>query len=148
MKVKCIANAGESLSQKTIDMDYKKDFKFSVDIGTIYNVYGMFMWGGSLDYLLSSNDGKPSWFPAELFEVIDHLSPIIWFFNFERYKNYEGSDTQRAIYGYKELVADGQHYIDLENGEPKALEIFNKRKRQIDEWQELSHGEFKRRAQW
>jgi len=139
MKVKCIFNTGEGLSQKTLDAGYKKDSKFNVEIGVEYTVYSMILWGGSLDCLLSPNDSEcPSWYPAELFKVTNHLLPFVWYFNFEEYKNYKGEIAQKAIWGYKEMVSDSDHHIALTESKPEALNVFQKRKRQIDEFEELN----------
>ena len=139
MKVKCIANTGEGLSEKGIQVGYTKDHKFAVEIGQEYIVYAMSMGDGFLDYLLLPNAAKnPSWFPAEIFEVVDHLLPIIWCFSCKNYTNYKGQESQVALWGYQELIANPDHYIDLCEYEEKALEIFFRRKEQIDEYQEIT----------
>ncbi|MFC1842696.1 hypothetical protein ACFLYU_03505 [Candidatus Dependentiae bacterium] len=138
MKVKCIANTGGSLSQKTIDAGYKKDSQLNVKIGSKYTVYSMIMRGDSLDYLIVGESLEaPSWYPAELFEVTNHLLPMTWLFTFDKYKNYKGEDSQIAIWGYKEMISDPEHYIALTEGKQKALEVFIKRKQEIDECEEL-----------
>lgn len=137
MKVRCIANTGEGLSQKTLELGYSSDFKFKIEVGEAYTVYGMFMWKSSIDYLISEKEGgNPILCPAELFEVVDNLLPIVWYFNFERYKNYKGEDSEKATWGYKELVANPEYYADLVEGKQEALDIFTKRKNQIDEYEE------------
>jgi len=143
MKVKCVANSGEDLSEQTIKLGYSKDSKFNIEIGETYNVYSMTMWKGSLDYLLCSKE-TPSWFPAELFEVTDYLLPFMWFFTFDKYKNYKGEESQMAIWGYKEMISDSEHYVALTEGKPEALEVFFERKRQIDEFEEQNQFKFRK----
>jgi len=139
MKVKCIANTGEELSQKTLNAGYEKTFTFNIKIDTEYAVYSMLMWGDTLDYLISTNtEESPSWFSAELFEVVNHLLPLVWFFTFDKYKNYKSEDSQIAIWGYREMVSDPEHHIALTEEKEEALRIFFKRKRQIDEFEESS----------
>ncbi|KKP35071.1 MAG: hypothetical protein UR26_C0009G0004 [candidate division TM6 bacterium GW2011_GWF2_32_72] len=138
MKVKCIANTIAGLSQKTIELGYSSETKFKIQVGETYTVYGMSMWKNSLDYLISEKEtNNPAWYPAELFEVIYNLLPIIWYFNFERYKNYKGEDSEKAFWGYKEMIADPEHYANLVEGKQEAIDIFNKRKRQIDEYEDM-----------
>ena len=137
MKVKCVFNTGNNLSENTLQAGYSKTTRFNLDIDKEYAVYGMSMWKGSLNYLLAEDPSTPSFYPAELFEVTDHLLPLIWFFNFEKYENYEGKESSTAVWGYKEMVLDPDHYIALLEGKLEALSIFNKRKEKIDEWQEL-----------
>jgi len=139
MKVRCIANTGKKLPNEIIKLGYEKTYKFGVEIGKTYTVYSIFFWKGSLDYLLStSNNTAPSWYPSELFEVENHLLPISWFFTYEKYKNYKGEDSQKAIWGYKEMISDSEHYIDLEEGKKDAIAIFFKRKRQLDEYEKVN----------
>jgi hypothetical protein len=138
MKIKCIANTIAGLSKKTIELGYSSTSKFNIEIGETYTVYGMSMWKNSLDYLIAENEtNNPAWYPAELFEVTFNLLPIVWYFNFERYTNYKGEDSEKAIWGYKEMIGDPEHFSDLAEGKPEAIEIFLKRKRQIDEYEEL-----------
>ena len=145
MKVKCIFNTGEGLSQKTLDMGYEKDSKFNIEIGKEYTVYSMIMWNDSLDYLIMGESSDfPTWLPSELFEVVNHLLPMIWYYTFDKYKNYKGQDSFKAVWGYKEMVSDSEHYISLEEGNREALEIFSKRKRQLDEFEELNQYSYKK----
>lgn len=136
MIVKCIANTGQALSSKFIDLGYTKDYKFSIIVGQKYAVYGMSMWKGSLEYLISEKESEnPIWCPAELFEVASHPVPIFWYFNFEKYTNYSGQTSEKAFWGYKELVEIDEHYSDLLENKPETIEIFKKRKGQIDEYE-------------
>jgi len=137
MKVKCIANTGEKLSQRTLEAGHKKDFKLNVKVGAEYIVYSMVMWRGTLDYLILGYDSKcPSWYPAELFEVINPLLPFVWYCNFDRYTNYRGEYSQVVLWGYKEMIMDPGHNIALIEETTEALDIFFKRKCQMDEFEE------------
>lgn len=139
MIVKCIANTGENLSQIMFDLGYNKDYKFDIEIGKIYVVYGASMWKGSLEYLIAEKStNTPIWCPAELFNVIHKTLSIFWHFNFEKYKNYNGHDSEKAFWGYKELVEDADHYEGLLMKNINALEIFKKRKAQYDEYEGLN----------
>lgn len=116
MKVRCIFNTGESLSRKTIEAGSLRTSEYPISIGREYVVYSMFIWKGCLKYLLvESADQSPSWYPAELFEVFDHLLSPIWYFTFEKDKN------PVAMWGYKEMIYDPKHYIDLIEYEPAAF---------------------------
>lgn len=136
MIVKCIANTGEGLSQIMLDLGYSKDYKFNVELEKIYVVYGMSMWKDSLEYLVSEiSTGDPVWCPAELFSIVHNTLSVFWHFNFERYKNYNAPDSQKAFWGYKELVEDADHYEGLLMKNLEVLEIFKKRKDQFDEYE-------------
>lgn len=134
MKVKCIANIMEDDKKCGEEI---KNIKYNIEIGKSYTIYAMIFWGGSLDYLVTSDSENPNWYPAELFEVVDHLLPLVWYFTFKKYKNYKGEDSQIAIWGYKEMIADPSHYIALTEEKQEALDIFLKRKQQIDEYEEI-----------
>ena len=122
-----------------IGAGYGKKSKFNLETGSEYTVYGMIMWGGSLDYLiLGSTSEYPSWYPMELFELTNHLLPLIWYFDFHQYKNEKGENLQKAIWGYREMISDAEHHITLTEEKPEALKVFLKRKRQIDEFEELN----------
>ena len=108
-----------------------------------YIVYAMLICKGSVKYLLAEEEDEPFWYPANIFEVVDSLLPIIWYFSFKGYDHYDSKDPDYAIYpvtviwGYKEMIFDPEHRIDLIECEPEALEIFKKRKEEIDEYEEL-----------
>jgi len=134
MRVRCVSNVE---SKKKINSDGLKTVSYDLGVGTEYVVYGMTFWGGSLDYLVLGDSGIPSLYPAELFKVVNHLVPLVCFFNFETYKNYKGENSQIATWGYREMINDSQHYIELMEGKQKAIDIFFKRKRKIDEYEDL-----------
>lgn len=146
VKVKCIANTGKDLSEKSIESGEHRGVKFDVDIGKVYVVYSMFIFRGALDYLLSEESTDvPFWYPAELFEVVDSLLSLEWHFTFIGYgENHESKKSLAAIWGYKEMIFDSKHYIDLTEREPEALDIFFKRKREMDEYEELSKFMYKK----
>jgi len=137
MKVKCVAKTGEDLSKKSIKAGKLRTTIFPLSIGKVYNVYGISTWKGRLDYLLDI----PGWYPAELFEVVDHLLPICWYFDSRKSKSLFtklfSSHARENVWSYKEMVLDPKHIIDLLEGELEAVEIFRRRKEEIDEYEEL-----------
>ncbi|OGX79262.1 MULTISPECIES: hypothetical protein [unclassified Exiguobacterium] len=124
MKVKCKEVTGVNLLPNTIKLGYSIEADFELKINDTYIVYGMSLWGGSLQYLIQVNDYNPSWFPAELFTVEKHKIPENWSFDFPLINNVN------AIWGYKELVDGSNHYDDLLEREGEALRIFEKRKKE------------------
>ena len=111
---------------------------FNIETGKKYIVYSIIMWGKTLDYLIIDEGLKnPSWYPAQLFKVTNPLLPFMWFFTFDKYKNYKGEECEKVIYGYKEMIFDSEHYISVIEEKPEALSIFFKRKKQIDEYDDL-----------
>jgi len=138
MRVRCIANTGSDLSEKSLDAGFSASSQFSIDIGGIYIVYAVNLWNGVISYLvdLSGNPPKwlsmPRWNPAELFEIVDNRIPPNWCFDFRGYrKDY----PLNAICGYPELL-DEDHYDNLLEGEEEAMFVFLKRKKEVDEFYE------------
>src|SRR3990170_5456101 len=109
MKVKCIAK------------------EFDLTVGKVYLVYGMLHGSRAIKYLISDKQYNfPNWYPAELFEVIDHSLPISWYFNFCGYDKHVN-----AIWGYKELL-NSNHFINILERKEKDLDIFFERKKEIN----------------
>lgn len=104
-----------------------------VQIGEECTVYSILLWDNKLSYLLC---GGPYWYFSEQFKIIENSIPPIWHFNFRNYKNQDGIISNMAIWGYKEMVVEQNHYIDLIERNQDSLDIFYKRKEEIDEFEE------------
>jgi len=126
LKVKCITDKGGG--------GYIKE-------GRVYVVYSMFIAEDGLHYLLSDPEGAkdlPMPHSADMFVIIDHLLPIGWYFYFiDQSLSEKRQDLLRMIWGYKEMIFIPDHYSNLIERDPKALEIFARRKEEIDEYEEL-----------
>lgn len=136
MQVRCIGNKGNNLSKKTLVSGYQINTNFSeLSIESVYVIYGISFYDDStLSYLITSkNQWQPFWYPAELFTVSDNLLPLEWYYNFLGYNS-----CISAIWGYKELALDLNHYDGIIEREKKDIEIFLKRKKEIDEFAELA----------
>lgn len=132
MKVICRANKGNALSKKALSLGNSVASEFELEIGISYIVYGICIFEDVLHYLIIGKDENfPSWYPAELFHVSDNILPIEFYFNFFGYDSEIGVS---AIWGYKELVFDKQHYINLIERESEAITVFLKRKHEIEEF--------------
>ncbi len=135
MKVECIANSGKALSLKQIAFvnspNYEREY---LEIGKIYNVYGITLSMHSLNYLIATGVAEsPTFEPVAFFKIIENNIPPMWYFNYFGDKNEVPSD---AVWGYKELVFDPRHCSDLEERKNEdAFKIFFKHKFEIDEWQ-------------
>src|SRR5579862_6518751 len=126
MNALCIFNTGSDLSAKTLDVIYSPESIFSLKINTQYTVYGMAIWAGVVHYLVLDTWIRPSWFPGELFAVIDDALPAD--FHFKLYRKYDIS----AVWGYKELLNDA-HYDGLIERQDKDLEVFFAYKNSLDQ---------------
>ena len=72
MKVKCLYNTGAGFSEYTLKhMGCSVNTRLPMNIGDVYLVYGQILSEGILEYLVKgANENLPSWYPAEIFEVI------------------------------------------------------------------------------
>lgn len=127
MRVECIANNGGALLPVTRTIGGSDETQFHIEIGKIYTVYGIATFRKALYYLSLSEVDLPTWHPAELFKVVDHRLPNNWYFESGQYL-----DSIMAILGYKELALSYSHYEALAELEPSAVELFLKRKAEID----------------
>jgi hypothetical protein len=130
MKAKCVLIIRNELhGNKWLEVDYSRGGMLS--LGNVYMIYGISLWQNSLNYLIVPKEASlPNWYPVDLFEIMDES------FYSESYFGYFGGSDDRglnAIWGYKELVKDHQHYVDLIEREPDAIRVFLKRKKEIDE---------------
>lgn len=135
MKVKCIKNSGDTFSEELLKQGYNRDSIINLEIPKEYVVYGISLFNGELDYLiLGENENLPSWYPGELFEVSNPLQPLEWYFADLKHSK---ATTLEYIWGYKELALNDTHALGLIERENKDIEIFLKRKAEIDEFEEV-----------
>lgn len=131
MKIKCIGNSGRDLSLKALEAGHFLTTEFDLKVGDVYMVYGISLWKGIIQYLtMDKQVTLPFWYPADLFVVLDNLLPMEWYYRF--FGHTENCDLT-ALWGYRELVLDENHYTALIDRESEAIRIFLKRKREIDE---------------
>jgi hypothetical protein len=129
MKVKCLFNTGEGLSEGVAVKVGSKKTGFPIKVGEVCIVYGQMIWKRELEYLIQGTfESLPSWYPAEMFEVVDSQQHFEWYFRYDRNK------TISAIWGFQELVEDEDYLYDLEEREKYAIEIFLKRKKEMEEF--------------
>lgn len=130
MKVKFL-DPGNKLPSSMLKLGYSPKVDLHLKVGEIYGVYGISIWRNVLHYLLFSTDEmSPSWLPADLFEIVDLRIPFDWYF---RYLGENAPNELKILIGYKELVAEDQHYINLIELDRGAIRIFLDRKKEIDE---------------
>jgi hypothetical protein len=132
MKVRCISVAVNELHGKNwMPVDYSKGAMLQLDV--VYTVYGVSLWKNSLNYLIVPQEATlPNWYPSELFVVTEEL------LHPETYFKYFGKDDVRglqALWSYREMVTDFNHYVDLIERDAEAIKTFLKRKSETDDLQ-------------
>ncbi len=131
MQLKWNFKTGKDLSRIYLDAFQNPETDFQLTAGEIYIVYGINIWRGSLNYLVTSMKWAdlPYWTPAELFSIIDDQLDPSWYF---RFYGYSQEQLLNAIWSYKEMVVLDTHYEDLIERSPEALNLFNHRKMEMD----------------
>lgn len=97
------------------------DFDFGLIVGKSYFVMGIILFGKDIKILVDE-EGRPSWFPIELFDMIDNKIENDWFFIVPN------SIEIKAIWGFDELCNDENYFDSLACRDEKALEIYFKKK--------------------
>jgi hypothetical protein len=130
MKVQCIHKQGMPVPDDVIALGNTQATAWDVTFGREYIVYAILLRQNVIKYLiLDTNSPWPNWSPAFLFRIVDRELPSGWFFH-----NGDPAIPVDAIWGYEELVQPGaQHFIDLIEREGDALEVFSRRRAEIEE---------------
>lgn len=130
MKIKYV-KPGENYPANLIKLGYSPHADLHLKEGITYIVYGISIWRHILHYLIIPTDEMlPSWLPGDLFEVVDPRLPFEWYF---RYFGVNDPSKLEIEMGYKEIVLDKMHSINLIEREKDAIRTFLTRKREIDE---------------
>lgn len=146
MKVRCIYNSGKDLIQ-LLGNNTTQHGQFLVDsenrplwctsntqfggleIGKEYVVIRIVFRNGLPHYLI--DDGRA--YLYLLFDVIENKVDAEWYFRaFE--KNEKNYVNREVIFGYHELCTDDDHFMQLLEREPSALEVFLKRKIEAEQF--------------
>ncbi len=131
MKVKCLYDTGMNLSQKFLDHGWLKQSEMDLIINKEYVVYGIaFFKKGLSEYLIVDKYNNPFWCPDEIFQIINNKLSSLWFF--QKYKKDDGMIDDWFVWGYNELVNNINHSDNLMEREDNDLNIFYKRKKEMD----------------
>lgn len=120
MKVECVIADGALLPTHYSSLGYTAETVFALKRAHVYEVYGTSVWCSIVSILVVDEDDFPTWYPAEVFKVVDDTVPGNWFFNYY-------SDNEfgvQAIWGPERLVKDDGFYEALNDRDPSALHIF------------------------
>lgn len=127
--LKCLMTEGYLFNKKEVREGYKRLTNYQgIITKKQYNVYGIILVQESVKYLLFNDFEMANWYPVELFQVVDSQLPRNWCFQFFGYEEYGVS----AIWGYREIVENEEHYTGLCEQEKNDIELFLKRKKEID----------------
>lgn len=120
MRVKCIITDGSLLAERYRCLGYEAETMIAVESGKVYEVYATSVWRSIVSVLVVDEDDFPTWYPAEVFEIVCNSIPGDWFFKYY-------SDNEfglQAVWGPEYLVKDERFYDALNDREPSALHTF------------------------
>jgi hypothetical protein len=120
MRAICRYDNAAILNSRHFDAGYSEGTEFYIEIGREYEIYGITIWGGVISYLVVDKHRQTSFYPADLFELIDSEVPKSWVF---RYIGL-GMFKVNAVFGYKRLVYDQDHYDALVQHDEGAMSYF------------------------
>lgn len=137
MKIRCVGNLGSQLPEMARSLPgITAAAKYDIQVGSEYVAYAVCGWTDcSWHYLIVDDvgNGRPSWYPADLFEVVDGRLPPGWMMSYFGWGDWPTSVSLRAIIGYAEMM-DPAHHDALQDRDEEALRLFASRRREIEAW--------------
>jgi hypothetical protein len=120
MKAECVITDGAMLPAYYGSLGYTAETVIALKRGKIYEVYGTSVWRSIVSFMVVDEDDFPTWYPAEVFKVVDDTVPENWFF-----KYYPDSQFGvQAVWGPERLVREDGFYDQLNDRDPSALHVF------------------------
>ena len=113
-----------------VPKDYPNDFDYGLEIGKEYIVMGILTFKTSNHlYVLIDENSRPSWFPYQIFKIVDNAFPQNWFVKINDTR--EDTDFYNLI-GFDELCNEENFYNRLIEREDEAMRIYFRRKIEIE----------------
>ena len=131
VRLLCAFNRSSALPAEQRGRLVDVDEMYPLTVGSEYVVVGMGLWENVLFVLVRDDWGKPCFARAGLFELSSGEIPEGWRFALGPGIRASGRDLWvqpcGAMWGYDELVDDPAHLGALEERDPDALAIFERR---------------------
>jgi len=120
MKAKCVITNGALLPAHYSALGYTADVVIALKVGRIYEVYGISVWRSIVTFLVAEEEDFPTWYPAEVFKLVEDTVPNNWFF-----KYYPDNEFGvQAVWGPERLVKEDGFYDALNDRDPSVLHLF------------------------
>lgn len=140
MRLRCLKNHGAQLGPCSGGYFFTNRTRWSLEIGQLYEAFGLGLWSNALLVLVTNNHGRARWFPLALFEVIDGSLPTGWEVAVYDLQGAMGFPPQEgwggghwvARFGYEELVTSDEHNDALMENDAAAVEVFERERRRLD----------------
>lgn len=79
-------------------------------------------------FYLIDEDGRPFWFPYQIFEITDSSLPFEWYL---RINDGSINALYKNLFGFKELCMEDEFFNNLLLREKRELEIYRERKKEF-----------------
>jgi len=135
MKVRCKQTTAKGLDLKFVTTIISNDYDFNsggygIELNEEYVVMGITLYSDSnCYYYLIDTNGKPTWYPYLLFEIIDNRLPSNWFL---KLYNPDTEIEITSILGFEELCNDEDFYDKLIERNDEVMRIYFKRKIELE----------------
>lgn len=126
MKILCKYN-----DPRNVLSDVPNSFNFGLELEKEYLVMGITLAEKQLWYLVDEQ-GRPSFYPYQLFQITNASISPNWHFKLYNEDDEIFPFDKEAMWGYFELCFDANHYEQLVNRDVKALELYFKRKIELE----------------
>ena len=125
MKIVCKFN-----DPSNVPSDIPHDFDYGLEVNKKYLVMGVltFKTSNNLYYLIDEN-GRPSWFPFQIFESLENMLPQNWFIKINIGNDYV--DYQN-LFGFDELCNNEDYFNQLLERDEEAMRIYFRRKIELE----------------
>ena len=125
MKVVCKYNDPSNVPKNIPD-----DFDFGLNVEKEYLVMGMLTYkkSNSLYFLIDEN-GRPSWFPFQIFEISNNVIPENWFVKINTDNDYVDFYN---LMGFNELCNNEDFFNQLLERDEKTMQIYFRRKIELE----------------
>ncbi len=125
MRVVCKYN-----DPSNIPSDIPDNFDFGLEINKEYLVMGMLNFKKSNDlYFLVDEDGRPSWFPYQIFEIKNNNLPQSWAVKINISDDYV---DYKNLMGFDELCNKEDFFNQLLERDENVMQIYFKRKIELE----------------
>jgi hypothetical protein len=134
MKVKCIKDFWAVHRDRSYTVYGVICSKYKVDINSVEEMFSYLNQNtveeDVVDYLIADVENSPEFYDAAFFEVVDERMPEFW------QTAVEEIEVDKEIFrvGFEEMVESHQFYVDIKERKKSALQIFQKRKKEIDDY--------------
>ena len=129
MQLKVIQNTAKSIPANKRYLHELDETQYEgLQVGEIYNIYGLMIVNDRIDSLICPNEGRPMWVPQYIYELGCEKVMEDWKVKIiderDDYKFLKYSFGVGMLMGYNRLIESYSHYIGILEGNKEELQYF------------------------